>query len=420
MPTPPNSVVVAGISHSATPTQTRERFHLTLDQAAALAQALSGGDREAAVLATCNRTELYLTGYDVADTRTRAACALAAIADCKVGATSVLALSNEAVARHLFSVAAGLESIVLGDTHVAAQVRRAHTAARAAGATGPLLDRLFESASKASKRVRSETSVSSGATSVPAAAVATAAHIAAPLGERRVLVVGAGRIARAAALHARARGCRNIVVANRTRVRACELAVRVEGRAVPMDRLRAELECADVVICTTGSSDYVLTESDLDVGRPIAVFDLALPRDVHPAFRAVTQLYDLDDLAGTVAASGVQRRGQLLLADAIVRDEAAQYESWRRVRSVAPAIAALRGSAERARRDVLERRAGELAQLAASDRELVERITRQLVRRLTHEPTLELRRQALAGDEVPHHHQQNTTPEERCPAAQLR
>ena len=420
MPTPPNSVVVAGVSHSATPTHTRERFHLTLDQAGALAEALSGGEREAAVLATCNRTEIYLTGSDMVDTQTRAACALAAIADCAVDARSVLARSNEAVARHLFSVAAGLESIVLGDTHVAAQVRRAHAAARAAGATGPLLDRLFESASKASKRVRSETSVSSGAASVPAAAVATAARIAAPLRERRVLVVGAGRIARAAALHARARGCRNIVVVNRTGVRASELAVRVGGRAVPMDRLRAELECADVVICTTGSSEYVLTESDLDIGRPIAVFDIALPRDVHPAFRSVTQLYDLDDLAGTVAASGVQRRGQLVHARAIVRDEAAQYESWRRVRSVAPAIAALRGSAERARCDVLKRRAGELAQLAASDRELVEAITRQLVRRLTHEPTLELRRQALAGDQLSLTSITPTTPEERCPTAPLR
>jgi len=392
-----SAVVVAEVSHRSSPTQRRERFHLGPERAAALARALANEGREAVVLATCTRTEIYLTGTDAAETGLRAACALAEVGGCAVDPETVAVRSNEAAACHLFRVAAGLESIVLGDTHVAAQVRQAHTAAKDAGATGPLLDRLFESASGASKRVRSQTAVSSGATSIPALAVATAACIAAPLAERRVLIVGAGRMARVAALSAWSRGCHDIAVVNRTPARANELADRVGGRAAPLDRLAAELAAANVVITATRSHGFVVTEEHLEAGRPIAIFDLALPRDVHPAFRAVTRLYSLDDLASTVQATSARRRGELELAGAIAGEEASRYESWRRVRSVAPSIVALRGAAERSRREVLERHAGELAGLTASERELVDTLTRRLVSNLAHESTVELRRQTLTG-----------------------
>jgi glutamyl-tRNA reductase len=374
----------------------RERFHLSLEEAARLADGLAREEREAVVLATCNRTEVYLTGSDAADTGARAALALAQLGGLDVDA-NISVRSGETVARHLFSVAAGLESIVLGDIHVAAQVRQAHDAARTAGASGPLLNRLFEAASKAARRVHSETSVSSGATSVPAVAVASAARIAAPLADRRLLIVGAGRMARAAALNARMRGCRNITIANRTAV-ARELALRVGGRAVHLDCLRDELAVADVVICATASPGLVLTDEYLEAGRPIAIFDLALPRDVHPAFRDVTYLCDLDDLAATVSTTLARRRSQLALARAIAGEEASRYESWRRARAASPAIVAVRETAERTRHEVLVRGAGELTRLAASDRELVERITRQLVSKLSHELTLELRAQALADE----------------------
>ena len=291
------------------------------------------------MLATCTRTEIYLTGTDAADTGLRAACALAEVGGCAVDPESISVRSNEAAACHLFRVAAGLESIVLGDTHVAAQVRQAHSAAKDAGTTGPLLDRLFESASRASKRVRSRTAVSSGATSIPALAVATAACIAAPLADRRVLIVGAGRMARVAALSAWSRGCHDIAVVNRTLARANELAVRVGGRAAPLDRLAAELAAADVVITATGSPGFVVTEEHLEAGRPIAIFDLALPRDVHPAFRAVTRLYSLDDLATRGPSDG---RPETRGAGAGRRD---RRRRGKPLRVVAPG--AIRGSFDR-------------------------------------------------------------------------
>jgi glutamyl-tRNA reductase len=224
--------------------------------------------------------------------------------------------ADEDAARHLFRVAAGLESIVLGDTHVAAQVRAAHQAARQCGAIGPILDRLFEAASRASKRVRTQTSVPSGVTTMPGVAIAAAARIAGPLASRRVLVVGAGQVATAVALNAASRGARNIVIANRSFERARDLALRVGGRGAPLDQLDTELASADVIICATAGRDFVLTAQHADAlsrtVKPMLVLDLALPRDVDPALRDLRALrvLDLDELARVV------RRGRWCLRSA--------------------------------------------------------------------------------------------------------
>jgi glutamyl-tRNA reductase len=399
-----SSVAVVGISHERTSARLRERVHVASDDAAALARTLASGMREAVVLATCNRTELYITGSDAGAAEEQAQLAFAELAGA-AGAGDYL-YTDEQAARHLFRVASGLESIVIGDTHVVAQVRQAHAAARASGATGPLLDRLFEAAAAASKRVRSNTSVQAGPTSIPGAAVAAAARIVGPLSERRVVVVGAGRTARTAARHAAARGSRDIVVANRTAERAHQLADEVDGRAIAIDELDSVLGGADVVISATSSPGFVLTLDHAAAagaqraGRPLAVFDIALPRDVDPAFQKLpaTRLFDLDDLGLIVAANGAARRVDLQLADAIVDEEVRRYEEWRRARSAAPAIAALRNDAEHTRRAVLARHAAGLAQLDPAQRTLVETITSQLVAKLLHTPMLELRRHALECD----------------------
>jgi glutamyl-tRNA reductase len=399
-----SSVAVVGISHERTSARLRERVHVASDDAAALARTLASGMREAVVLATCNRTELYITGSDAGAAEEQAQLAFAELAGA-AGAGDYL-YTDEQAARHLFRVASGLESIVIGDTHVVAQVRQAHAAARASGATGPLLDRLFEAAAAASKRVRSNTSVQAGPTSIPGAAVAAAARIVGPLSERRVVVVGAGRTARTAARHAAARGSRDIVVANRTAERAHQLADEVDGRAIAIDELDSVLGGADVVISATSSPGFVLTLDHAAAagaqraGRPLAMFDIALPRDVDPVFRELpaTRLFDLDDLGLIVAANGAARRVDLQLADAIVDEEVRRYEEWRRARSAAPAIAALRNDAEHTRRAVLARHAAGLAQLDPAQRTLVETITSQLVAKLLHTPMLELRRHALECD----------------------
>jgi glutamyl-tRNA reductase len=386
-------IALAGISYSRTPARVRERLQLTPDEAGALIGSLTAGEGEAVVLVTCNRTEVYVTGRNSAAAGVRARLVIERLGGSAIPPESIYVHSGEDAARHLFRVASGLDSIVLGDTHVTAQVRGAHRAARAAGGTGPLLDRLFDAASGASKRVRSQTSISSGSTSVPAAAIASAARTAGPLRDRRVLIVGAGKIASLAALSAWSRGCRDITVLNRTLARADAVAERVGGRAGPLDRLSRELATADVVVTATGSRGFVVTDEELGGSRPLAIFDLALPRDVAPSVRDTVPLFDLDSLGCMIAESGARKHADLERAETIVRKEATRYEAWRRARAAAPAISALRDDAERTRRTVLARHTTRLARLGGDERELVETITRQLVSQFVHAPTLELRSQ---------------------------
>lgn len=398
------SVAVVGISSERTPGELRERVHLAPDGAAVLSREVAGEGREAVALATCNRTELYVAASEAGEAVQAARRAIAHLGLRSPFVPSVYAHTNEDAARHLFRVAAGLESIVLGDTHVAAQVREAHHLARHHGATGPILDRLFEAASGASKVVRAQTTVSTGATTIAGAAVAVAARLAGPLASRRVLVIGAGPVATVAALGAGSRGCREVVVANRSFERALELARRVDGRGIRLDELDRELASADVVFSATASRGSVLTQRHAEarshVGRPLLVFDLALPRDVDPAFRRLSdsRVLDLDDLAQIMRESRSEREAGLGRANAIICDQAARWERWRRARQAAPAIAEMHEEAQQARRLVLGRHASDLAQLAPHEQRLVETITAQLLARLLHAPTVELRRRALGTE----------------------
>ena len=400
---PMSRVAVVGVSHTRTAAALRERLYVAPDCAARLARALAGSGYEAVVLATCNRTELYLTATNLADATDRGGRAFAHLSDGTDLSSELYAYADESAARHLFRVCAGLDATALGDTHISAQVRQAHGIARATGASGPLLDRMFEMAASASKRIRSETAISSGQTSIPAVAIAAAARLAGPLSERRLLVIGAGNVARLSALNAAWRGCRDIVVVNRGSARAGAVAERVGGRAVPFEALRTEVAAADIVISATAAPGFILTADHAAAlvaasrTRPLVVFDLAIPRDIEPAVRDQphTRLIDLDDLARSVATSGARRSAGLDRAEAIAREESERYEKWRRARAAVPAIVAMRGKAEQARRSILGRHAARLAKFAANERSLVEAITSELMAELLHEPTLELRRRVL-------------------------
>jgi glutamyl-tRNA reductase len=398
------SVAVAGVSCHGTPAEVREHLHLTAEDAAARSRDLAGAGGEAVVLATCNRTEVYVTAPAVREAAQFARDGLSQVPGKRVRLPAVYIHANEDAARHLFRVAAGLESIVLGDMHVAAQVRRAYDTARQCAATGPTLDRLFEAASRASKRVRARTSVSSGPTTIAGTALLIAADSGGLAGGRRVLVVGAGRIGRVVALGARSRGC-EVVITSRSLAHARGLARDVGGRAAPFDVLDAELGSADTIFACTASRGFVLSTLQAEVcarrRQPLVMFDLALPRDIDPAFRHLggVHLFDLDDIASVAQSSESGRRGDLELADRIIQAEAEDWEHWRRARAAAPAITAIRQEAEQARRLILDRHRGDLARLAPEQRGLVDIITAQLTARLLHPQTVELRRQALLIDD---------------------
>ncbi len=276
------------------------------------------GVAEAVVLATCHRTEIYLVAHDVS-----------------LGLRSV-SHADLPAAHHLLRVACGLDSPLLGDGQILGQVRRAYLAARRAGATGPWLNRLFETALHAGKRVRHHTDLGRGATTTAAAAVGLAEHLAGGLAGRHVLVVGAGETAALAARHAAHRRPAQLVIANRTLARAEAVAARVQGVAIGLDDLRAALADADVAITATSAPGAVIHAAPLGAlmaargWRPLVAVDLAVPGDIEPACGAVAGVtrVGLERVEAEAATDRITRAAAVPAAEAIASEALRAFRAW--------------------------------------------------------------------------------------------
>jgi len=394
---------LVGVSHHQAPVELRERVAVDLEGAAALAAEFADGC-EAAVLSTCNRTELYLAADEDDGLEERAVVRLLELAGDEAAAlTPVLyRLGDQAAALHLFRVAAGLDSLVPGEGEILGQVRAAYEV----GAAGPLLDRLFRQALHAGRRARVETAIGESPASVPAAAAALAQQVFGELSGRRVLVVGAGKMSELAARNLVSRGASIAAVANRTAAHGEELAQRLGTRSVGLDGLAEELRTADVVVTSTSAPGFVLhaalARESLRArhGRPLLLVDLAVPRDVDPALAAYDGcfVYDIDDLEAVVELALDGRRVEAARAERIVAAEAERFREWQVSLAVVPAIASLRARAEEIRVGELAR--ARLERLSESERTLVEAITAQIVNKLLHLPTVRLKEAAAAADGV--------------------
>ena len=393
-------VVLVGISHHQAPVELRERAALHLDRAGGLARQLAGERGEAVCLSTCNRTELYLADESAEEAERKAEAALLAL-EAELG-PALYRLQDEAAALHLFRVAAGLDSMIPGEGEILGQVRIAHEA----GATGPLLDRLFRQALQAGKKARSQTAIGESPASVSSAAAALAEQVFGDLEGRTVLVVGAGKVGEAAIRNLVSRGATIASVANRTGQRAEELTQRFGGEALSLDRVEEELARADVVLSSTRASGWVLTREQVEQalparkGRPLFLIDLAVPRDLDPAIHELEgcYLYDIDDLESVVAESLAGRRQEAARAEAVVAGEAEHFAAWQVSRDVIPAITSLRARAEEIRAAELERARGVLARLSDNERLAVESITAQSVNKLLHLPTVRMKEAAAGAD----------------------
>jgi glutamyl-tRNA reductase len=317
-----STLVVLGVSHRTAPLAVRERLALDEDGVRALLRELRGHPAvaEALVLSTCNRTEVYLV--PAGPTAAAEAAAPAAL-----GAFGFRHAGEEA-ARHLFRVVAGLDSMVVGETEIRRQARRAVELARFEGAAGPVVRALARDALAAGRRVRRETGVARGSVSISSVAVELARRSLGGLEGRRALLIGAGKAAERTAQALLYRGASSVVVANRSLEAACLVARRFGGRAVGLEALRSELERADVAICSTSAPHAVLTAADLApilarrAGRPLTIVDIAVPRDVEPRARALAglALHDLDDLEALAAANRAAREREARRAEAIVAE----------------------------------------------------------------------------------------------------
>ena len=401
-------VLVVGVSHRTARLDLRERFALDSDGATALLRELVAGGAidEAVALSTCNRTELYLATGDAEAAERAAVGALARRAG--VGTSALRALlyvrRDGAAARHLFSVASGLDSMILGEAQILGQLKRSFALAEKAGTTGPVVERLVREALGAGRRVRERTAVGRASVSVSSAAVELARASLGDLTGRRVLVVGAGKSGELTAQALASHGVQ-VVVLSRCPKKAAELAGgRWQGGG--LEELERELAVADVVLSATSAPQPVITRADLEAalrgreGRPMLVIDLAVPRDVESGARGLPglTLLDLDDVQRRVDEGLRSRRAAAGHAETLAASEAARFERWRASLGAVATVSALRRRADAIVDGLLADNAMRWEGMTEADRERVALLARAVASRLLDEPTRRLKASASVSD----------------------
>ena len=397
------SLVVVGLNHRTVPVELLERMAVP---PSALPKALHGLTQrehlaEVVLLSTCNRTEVYAryttfhpAVQDVLDFLTdQSAIDPDEITD------HLYTYHDDAAVAHLFGVAAGVDSMIVGEAEILGQVREAWLAAEREGTTGQLVSRVFRQAIDVGKRSRTETANGRNPASISSAAVAVAGERLGSLEGRRVLVLGAGDVGEGLAIALAGAGVDEVVVANRTPEHAAALARRVDGRAITLDEVPAELGRADVLLASTAADSVLLERSDFERvmedrgGRALLVVDVAVPRDVDPGVAQVfgVTLLDIDDLKAFAEQSLQQRRQEIGKVREIITAELDRFRVEHSAREVAPLVAALRDRGESVRAAELERFRGRLDGLDPRARDAVEALTRGIVNKLLHDPTVRVK-----------------------------
>ncbi|HEV2994285.1 MAG TPA: glutamyl-tRNA reductase [Acidimicrobiia bacterium] len=397
------SLVVVGLNHRTAAVDLLERMTVP---PAGLPKALHTlADREhladVVVLSTCNRTEVYAhtTRFHPGIDDVRHFLADLAGLDPDSLAERLYTYHDDAAVAHLFGVAAGLDSMIIGEAEILGQVREAWQTAEREGTAGQLLGRAFRHAVQVGKRVRRDTHIGRHAVSVSSAAVTLAAERLGSLTGRRVLVLGAGDVGVGMAVALAGAGVGEIVVANRSQARARELAQRVDGRAIPLDEIPDTLVESDVLLASTGAPNVLIERGDMEAvmarrdGRALLVVDVAVPRDVDPGVGQVfgITLLDIEALRAFGEQSLELRRAEIDKVRAIVTEELERFRLERSAREVAPLIAALHDRAETVRQAELRRRAGKLRDLDPTAADAVDAVTRAVVKKLLHEPTVRVK-----------------------------
>jgi glutamyl-tRNA reductase len=399
-------LVLVGAEHRTAPIELRERLALSRSDVDDLLNALvaTPGLQEALVLSTCGRTELYALAPDADEAERQLVAMLASRAGRTPAGLAGVARTarGQAVVEHLHRVASGLESMVLGEVEILGQLRQAGELALAAQARGRVLGRLVHHALATGRRVRDETDIASGRSSVASLAIDLAHRHLGPARGKRALVIGSGDTGAKAARALRAADIAVTVVAGRRSHRAGDLAAEVGGRAVPPGDVTRLLTEVDLVVSCTGAPHHLLaadvfaTAAERRGDRGLVVLDLALPRDVDPRAREVhgVHLYDLDDLRGEAIATAGRRAAAIPAAEALVAAEAERFNRWLTALRVEPTIKELRGHSKSAVLDALRR--SDLA--AGADDAILDAASEAIVTRLLHAPTRRLREAARDGD----------------------
>ena len=391
-------IVIVGVTHRSAPVEVREQLAFSEDRIDTALRQLTGigAVEEGVIVSTCNRVEVvasssqgdeaveHLTDFLVDGERLP-----------KAQLTEHLSVyRNREAVRHLFRVAASLDSMVVGEPQILGQLKESYTRASTAGSVGLVLHRFFHKSFNVAKRVRSETGIASRAVSVSSAAVDLANKIFDRLEDKTAMLIGAGTMSELAARHLQAHGVRSLIVANRTFDRAVELARELHGTPVPFEELERYLELADVVIGSTAADQYVLTPTLVQhilrqrKYRPVFLIDMSVPRNFDPQINDLDNvyLYDIDDL-GAVAHENIEERGkEAVKADIIIDEEVDGFSRWLASLDAVPTIVALRERFEAIRRVELEKTVVALRDLAPNEREALEAMTQAIINKILHAP----------------------------------
>jgi glutamyl-tRNA reductase len=398
-----SELLALGISHKTAPVSLRERLAFSDSEAEEFARIAVATEsvREAVVISTCNRTEVYLVVGDPVQAEADVLGLLARRAGIRPTelSQSIYSPRNCDAARQLYRVTAGLESMIVGEAEIQGQVRRAHEAAIRAGATGPLTNRLFAAALRAGKRVRTETAIGASRVSVPSVAVDLAQSVLGELRERHVVILGAGETSELTARALAEQGAGTIFLANRHADRALSLAERFGGTVVGLEDLPDQLLAADIVLSSTASPHPIVGRDELELvmsqrkGRPLLLIDIAVPRDVDPTCAELdgVTLYDIDDLQAVVDRNLSSRAEEAPRANEIVEEEIRRFARWLGQLDALPTISALREHGNEIVEQVLAENSSRWEGATPRDMVRIEAIARSVMSRLLHEPTIRLR-----------------------------
>ena len=401
------SIVLIGVNHKTAPIELRERIAISREELPEATRALAAipGVSECMIVSTCNRVEI-LAAVESPDTDLIAFVHRHFGLDPAILAPHIYEHRDQQAVRHLFRVAASLDSMVVGEPQILGQVKDAFAVARSSGTISGQLEHLLQSAFAAAKRVRTETAIGSNSVSIASVAVELARKIFGSLNGRTVFLVGAGKMSELAARHLVQQGAGAILVTNRTQERARQLAEPFNGRVIPFDQLYEAATEADIVISSTGAPHPIFRREHGQAfmhrrrNRPMFFIDIAVPRDVDPAMNKVDGVfvYDIDDLQAVAASHMAERSAQAGDAESLIAAEVERFHQRRRTVNVAPAIVTLQRQAEEIRQAELRRIQTRLGPLSAEQLAAVEALTRGLVNKFLHPPMQALKQAAREND----------------------
>lgn len=404
--------LITGLNHKTAPVEVRERlaFNDRLLPQALEQLSQRPGLLESMILSTCNRVEIAVTSDEHTNPEEAVEAFLAESqqVDRSWVQPYLYRYDGQDAIRHLFRVAASLDSMVVGEPQILGQLKQAYATAKAQGTISGFLELLLTRAFNVAKRVRTETDIGTSAVSVSYAAVELAKEIFGSLADKKILVVGAGKMSESAIRHLRRNGVSEIFVTNRTRERAAEVANLFQGRVVEYDRFLASLPEMDIILTSSGAPFYILTRDhmrkaiELRRNRPMFLIDIAVPRNIDPEVNKLDNvfLYDIDDLQKVVDTNLKGRLNVAAEAEEIITEEVDRMVARLKAREIAPTIVSLQEQLESMRLAEIDRMRGKLGTLTPQQEEAIEALTRGLINKIAHGPISELRRQASHPDGI--------------------